>query len=143
MPPELVRKGAGLLPRFADADPGEQLDGTLVCLLPRHAQMQAERFAQLCPDRLHRIQCRHRVLVDQTDILAAQGTQPPLRHAQQLGATEADRTTDGSARHQEADDGQQAELLPEPDSPTRPSVWRFRIAKPTPLTAASSGRARG
>ena len=72
---ELVRVVAQPRPRAWDADPVEQLGGTVVRRVLVHAEVRLEHLPDLTADRQHRIQARHRVLEDHRDLAAADPAQ--------------------------------------------------------------------
>ena len=84
--------------------------------------MHDQRLGDLTPDRMERIERRHRLLEDHRDAVAAHGLQlrfveadssrPSKRIAPEVSAPSGSRPIIASA----------VSVLPEPDSPTMPSV---------------------
>ena len=67
---ELVRIVLEPLLGARDTDAVEQHRGARVGVLLRHPEMRLQCFADLLPDRQHRVQARHGVLEDHRDVLA-------------------------------------------------------------------------
>ena len=132
---ELVRVAVDVLGREADA--GEQLaDAALHVLL---GAVDRERLADDLADALARVQRRVRVLEDDLHLLA-QRPQPALR---QLGDVDARRS--GSCRHVGSSRRTISRAvvdLPQPDSPTIPSVSPLLTVSVTSSTACTTSLPR-
>jgi hypothetical protein len=85
---ELVRVVVDSPVRVRDPDRLQQLERTQLRVAVRHVPMQHHRLDELLPDRVHRIQRRHRVLEDHRDVVAAEGAQLARVHLQQVDAVE-------------------------------------------------------
>jgi hypothetical protein len=73
-----------------DAHHLEQFDRAIAGLAFVHPHVELERFADLPVDGQDRIQGRHRVLKDHGDVIATDGTNLLIRHAQDVIAIEED-----------------------------------------------------
>ena len=73
-----------------DADRVEQLDRPRARFLATDAGMPGEHFADLPPDREHRVQARRRLLEDHRHPPSADVAHPRLGQGEQLGVAEAD-----------------------------------------------------
>src|SRR6266487_1448083 len=71
-----------------DADPVEQLDRPRLGCLPPHPEMRLQLFANLLPDREHRVQARHRVLEDDRDLPPAYVAKTAVGEAEEVAALE-------------------------------------------------------
>jgi hypothetical protein len=89
----------GRKPAFGIADPdlAQKLDDPRPCLRPLQPLMQGKAFAKLAFDRMQRIKAGHRLLKDEADVIAAQGSQLALRGPDHLAAKIADRAGDRGA----------------------------------------------
>ena len=89
-----------------------------------HPEMRLERLRDLAPDREHRVQARHRILEDHRDLLAAHRAQLRVGELDQVAALEhrACRRRRVPARGRIPSSASDVTLLPQPDSPTIPSV---------------------
>ena len=92
------------LVRARNSDTVEQLRRALVGGLAVHVEVRLERFADLTPDRQHRVQRRHRILEDHRDLPAPNTAQSAVALADQVLALE-----DGGARLDPAVAGEQTE----------------------------------
>jgi hypothetical protein len=99
---ELV--GIGVHPVFGgrDADPLEQIDRPLLRLLLGDFEVKHQRLDQLVPNRVDRIERRHRVLEDHRDVITADVSHLPVGQRQEVSRLavdrKGDRTVDDSAR---------------------------------------------
>ena len=86
--------------------------------------MRADRLDDLRADAVQRVQRGERVLEDHRDLVAAQRAQVPLGERQQVAPLEQMRplTVAPSAARQPEHGSARTTVLPEPDSPTIPSV---------------------
>ena len=110
---ELVRVVVDALVGARDLDLLEDVDRLLPRLLLRDVLMDQGRFLELPPDRLHRVQRRHRVLEDHPDRAAADLPHARLARAEHLLALEEHRAPDGRLpRIDEAHHGEERDALP-------------------------------
>ena len=70
--------------------------------LGRHRLVAAQHLGDLEPDRVHRVQRRHRLLEDHRDLAAADLAQRAVVDADQLAAVELDRSADVGVLRQQA-----------------------------------------
>src|SRR4051794_4790774 len=84
--------------RLRDADEVQHLDGAVLRRAPLDAFMQAQRLAQLAPDRQHRIEAGHRLLEDHADVVAADVAHRALGQRQEIAALKPDRAGDLAGR---------------------------------------------
>ena len=120
---ELVRVVACARLRVRDADVVEQLDRARPGALLADVGVRGHGLGDLGADAVHRVEARERVLEDHRDVLAADLPQLVRRQAQQVAAHEVDLARDhGALRLSSPMIARFETLLPEPDSPTTPSV---------------------
>ena len=106
--------------------------------LLRDVLVQPDRLDQLVPDRVHRVQRGHRVLEDHRDVVAADlahsatSTPSVSRFSPPKIASPLEVAFRLLLRPMIV---RQVTLLPQPDSPTMPSVFPFSTEKLTPSTA--------
>ena len=122
---QLVRIRVDALLGRRDADELEHLDRDLARLAPRLALVQPHRLADLIADGEHRVERRHRLLEDHRDPVAADRAHLGGRQREQILAAVLDRARrrsgpGGDAISRMIDSA--VTLLPQPDSPTTPSV---------------------
>ena len=138
---ELVRVGAEPPLRVGDADPAHQLDGPLGGLGPAEAEVHLRALGDLRPDPHHRVQRAHRLLEDHRDLGPADPVESSLAHRDQVHPVQQDLpggdlglagSTPRMARS--------VMLLPEPDSPTRPTASPRGTSRETPSTAWTTPR---
>ncbi|MNT19318.1 hypothetical protein D3C72_1545740 [compost metagenome] len=71
---------------LGDPDPIEQGNGVVAGLACAHALVQAQGLADLVANGLHGVQCRHRLLKDHADAVAAHRAPPAVGLANQAVA---------------------------------------------------------
>ena len=125
------RSGEGIL------HPPQHLDRARARLAPAHAPMAHDRLDDLLADRVARVERGHRLLEDHRQAVAAQVAQLPGREAP---AGRCRRTAPRRRRSAEPFGSRpmmasEVTLLPQPDSPTRPSVAPFATLRSTLSTA--------
>ena len=107
--------------------------------LRRDVVVQHHRLDELLADRVHRVQRRHRVLEDHRHLVAADRAAAGRGHADQVVALEQRLAAEivflVLFRPMIV---RQVTLLPQPDSPTMPSVFPFSTEKLTPSTALTT-----
>ena len=104
---------------------------------PALGAMGAQRLLDLVADREHRVQRGLRVLQDHRDAAPAHPAHVALALRHEVLAFEEDLALHDAARRagSRRSNDSAVMVLPEPDSPTSPSVSPARIAKLTPSTA--------
>ena len=128
---QLVRVRVDAPLGIGDLDQLEQLDRPLAGRLRRHRLVAAQHLGDLEPDRVHRVERRHRLLEDHRHVAAADLAQGAVVEADDLAAADLDR-----AARRDAFSGSRPIIanaivdLPEPDSPT--------IASTSPATRSNS-----
>ena len=158
---ELMRIVVDAARRPWNPDLDEPGDCAVARLTRRDVAVQLDRLDELVADRAHRIERRHRILEDHRDLAAANVTKARAGRAEQvLAAEERLPRRDRQVllrpleirRHRGARVGAGRDLqlpgfalslmidiivtlLPQPDSPTTPSVWPARTLNETPSTA--------
>ena len=133
---ELVRIVLQAHLRARDPDLVEQLGRAPVGLVAVHREVGLERLADLPADRQHRVQRRHRILEDHRDLAAAD-------RAQLLVVSDSRSRPPNIAvpfvtrplRARIPSSASEVTLLPQPDSPTIPSVSPGAMSNEIPLTA--------
>ena len=102
-----------------------------------------DHLADLSPDRVHRVERGHRLLEDHRDLVAANGAHVPFAELQQIVTAEEHCAPFDAARRRGSSRMIESEvtLLPQPDSPTMPTVPPSGTSNETPSTARST-RAR-
>ena len=121
---ELVRIFVDALLGRGDVHAAQQLDGALARLPPRAAAMAQDRLDDLVADGEARIERGHRLLEDHGEPVAAQVAQ------RVASGRRADRSRRSGSRRETSADcfgsspmmASEVTLLPQPDSPTSPSV---------------------
>ncbi len=109
---ELVRVLVERLLRGRHLDEAEQLDRLLLRHRGRHpAVVRTQRLHDLEADRVHRVQRRHRLLEDRSDLVAAQRAQRSLVEAAQLAPEELDRAGHAGVLGQQAEERHRARAL--------------------------------
>ena len=140
------RTGAGspsAAPSRSGSRPGRAARPARVAAPLVQPEVRLERLADLAPDRQHRVQARHRVLEDHRDLAAADPAQLASRRAR---SGRGPRTSRVPLRHRAGSraripsSASEVTLLPQPDSPTIPSVSPGAISNETPLTACTVPR---
>src|SRR4029453_7463856 len=120
----------------------EQLDRTLARVFPIHSEMASKRFGELRPDRQRRVQRGHRVLEDHPDLVSSDVLELLLAQLQQVAPLEAavPSTTRPGGWTSPMRESIETDL-PQPDSPTIPSIFPASTSKETPSPGrASPGR---
>ena len=100
-------------------------------------RVREHRLCDLVADAVHRVQARERILEDHRDVLAADVPQLVRRQRQQVAAVELHLAGDvrPRCRFSRPMIARFETLLPEPDSPTTPSVSPRESVNVTSLTA--------
>ena len=119
-----------------DADELEQLARSRERAPPVDALVRAHRVDELVADAHDRVERVHRALQDDRHVAPAEAAQLLGALAEQVLALEQDASArDPRRRTEELHDGIRDRLLPQPDSPARPTISPSRIARSTPSTA--------
>ncbi len=136
---ELVRVVVDPAGGVGDADLLEQGDRPLLGGLGAAPDRWARIASTICqPDGELRVQARQRVLEDHRDRAPRMRCICAAGSDEQVGAVEADRTADPRRRARAAGSACAVTDLPEPDSPTMPTVSPAATSKDTPRTAWTS-----
>ena len=123
-----------------DLDQPQHLQGAGARLGGADRTMQADGLDDLLAHGLHRIEAGHRLLEDHRDRIAANGAHLALRQVEEIAAFQPDLAAAmrpgglGTSRMIDSD----VTDLPQPDSPTMPSVSPGARVKLTPSTAANT-----
>ena len=105
-----------------DADLAQEPDRRRARLPAPGVPVGLEDLDDLVADREGGVEGRHRVLENGRDLSAEQGTLLLRGHRHEVAALEEDPPVDAGVLRQEAEDARPSVVLPDPDSPTRPST---------------------
>jgi hypothetical protein len=110
---ELMRVVVHAAFRLRNADRLEELERPTPRLAGAHVAVELDRLDELAPDRVDRVQRRHRVLEDHRDVVSPDVSQALLRHRQEvLALEECLAARHGVAARVEAHDRQARDALP-------------------------------
>ena len=139
---ELVRILREAPLRRADPDHAQQLEHPRADRGTAQLAMQAQRLADLKAHRKGRVQAGHRLLKDHADAVAAHIAHRPLVERQQVLAVERDPPAldraGGQGRSRMI--ARAVTLLPQPHSPTRPTIRPASTVNDSPSTTRAKPR---
>ena len=111
---KLVRKRRGASRGVRDSRERQQLDGARMRRLSRHVVVSQNRLRDLIADRVHRRECRQRVLENHRDAPAPNLRQLPIAQSYQVALAKANRSRHACVRRQQAHDRQRRNGLARP-----------------------------